>query len=79
MKWNESDISVVRKVADELWESADEVVLPGWEPDRLDERDVAIRAAAMAVLGSLDPDSGVPVSEKALGALLRYVVDLLEP
>lgn len=79
MKWNERDIEVVRKVADELWESDEEVVLPGWDADHLGERDVAIRTAAMAVLGSLNPDDGVPVSEKALGALLRYVVDMLEP
>jgi len=79
MQWNESDISVVRKVADEMWESGEETVLPGWDPDHLDEREVAIRTAAMAILGSLDPDNGVGVAERALGALLRYVVDILEP
>ena len=73
------DISVVRKVADEMWQSDEEHVLPGWDPDHLGEREVAIRTAAMAVVGSLDPDSGVRVPERALGALLRYVVDILEP
>ena len=79
MQWNESDISVVRKVADEMWESDEEHIMPGWDPDHLGEREVAVRTAAMAVLGSLDPDSGVRVTERALGALLRYVVDILEP
>ena len=79
MQWNESDISVVRKVADEMWESDEEHIMPGWDPAHLGEREVAVRTAAMAVLGSLDPDSGVRVSERALGALLRYIVDILEP
>ena len=79
MEWNESDIDVVRKVADEMWESDDETVLPGWEPDHLGERELAIREAAMAVFGKVDPDSRSVVSERALGALLRYVVDILEP
>jgi len=103
MQWNEAAIQVVRDVADELWESNEETIMPGWDPDHLDERDVAIRTAAMAVLGpspadlpaarlrqagagamareggSLDPDNGVRVTERALGALLRYIVDMLEP
>ena len=73
------DISVVRKVADEMWQSDEEHVLPGWDPDHLGEREVAIRTAAMAVFNGINPDSGMRVSERALGALLRYVVDILEP
>ncbi len=79
MQWRREDISVVRKVADEMWESDEEHIVPGWDPDHLGEREVAARTAAMAVLGSLDPDSGVRVPERALGALLRYVVDVIEP
>ena len=79
MQWNEAAIQVVRDVADELWESNEETIMPGWDPDHLDQRDVAIRTAAMAVLGSLDPDEGIRVQERALGALLRYIVDMLEP
>ena len=82
MQWNLEDIRVVRKVADEMWDGAgadEKHILPGWDPDHLGEREVAVRTAAMAVLGSLDPDSGVRVPERALGALLRYIVDILEP
>jgi len=79
MQWRLEDISVVRKVADEMWQGDEEHIVPGWDPDRLGERETAVRTAAMAVLGSLDPDSGVRVPERALGALLRYVVDILEP
>ena len=77
MQWNEADIKVVRRVADEMQESDQEHIMPGWDPDHLSERDLDVRAAAMAILGSFDPDSGVRVSERALGALLRYVVDML--
>ena len=79
MQWRLEDISVVRRVADEMWESDEEHIVPGWDPDHLGEREVAVRTAAMAILGSLDPDSGVRVPERALGALLRYIVDILEP
>ena len=73
----EKDITVIRKVADEMWESDDEHLMPGWDASCLSERDIAVRTAARAVLGELAPDSGVVVSERALGALLRYVVDML--
>ena len=51
MQWNESDISVVRKVADEMWDSDGEVILPGWHRDHLDDRAVAIITAALGVEG----------------------------
>ena len=86
MQWNESDISVVRKVADEMWDSDGEVIFPPWDSGRPDEREVAIRTAALAVLNSVDPilasasgGRGVAVTEQALGALVRYIVDIMEP
>ena len=79
MLWNESDISVVRKVADEMWEGDAEVILPGWDPQHLDDRAVAIITAALGVVSGLDPDKCVRVHERELGALLRYIVDIMEP
>jgi len=76
-RWNEADIEVVRRLADEMQESDREIIMPGWDPACLSESDLDVRAAATAILGSLDPDSGVRISERALGALLRYVVDML--
>ena len=79
MEWNESDIDVVRKVADEMWESDDETFVPALDPEYADERSIAVRTAALAFLAKPGTDDGVYVSEKALGALLRYIVDILEP
>ena len=86
MQWNESDIDAVRKVADAMWESDGKVVFPAWESGQPDKREVAIRTAALAVLNSVDPilasasgGRGVAVTEQALGALVRYIVDIMEP
>ena len=79
MDWNESDMNVVRKVADEMWESDDETFIPALDPAHVDERQIAIRTAAMSFLVPPGVDGGAYVSKKALGALLRYIVDILEP
>ena len=79
MNWDIEKMNVIRQVADEMWESRKKCILPGWDPERLDERARAIRTAAMGVYGSLDPDGCVRVTERELGALLRYIVDIMEP
>lgn len=76
MNWKESDIEAIRRVADEMYGSDESVLLPGWDPDHFDEREAAIRTAALGVFGDFDPDSGVVVSEHELGALLRYLIDI---
>ena len=79
MQWNESDVSVVRKVADEMWDSDGEVILPGWHRDHLDDRAVAIITGALGVVSGLNADKCARVQERELGALLRYIVDIMEP
>jgi len=79
MNWDIEKMNVIRRVADEMWPSSETHILPGWDPDHFGEREAAIRTAAAGVLGTLDPDGYVRVAERELGALLRYLVDIMEP
>jgi len=89
MLWNEEEVRVVRKMADRLWRSDEEVLLPGREVGvsdereaavraAADEREAAVRAAAEAVLGR--EDAGYSrITGRQMGALMHYLVDMLEP
>jgi hypothetical protein len=78
MLWNEEEVRVVRKMADRLWRSDEEVLLPGREVGVSDEREAAVRAAAEAVLGR--EDAGYSrITGRQMGALMHYLVDMLEP
>jgi hypothetical protein len=72
-------MDLLRRGAELLEASDKEVLLPGWDPAHMDEREAGIRTAAGAVLADgLTLDEGTRVSGAHLGYLVRYVADMLE-
>jgi hypothetical protein len=74
-------IQAMRQAAEVMEHSNEPVVLPGWVSScTLTPREQDIRAAAQAVLGQLTPDGdvGATVKTEQLGALVRYIADMME-
>jgi hypothetical protein len=77
----EKAIWLLRAAADILEQEAEEVLLPGWDPENESDggRCASVREAAKAITGEdVACDGATAVSLENVGLLVRYIGDMLE-